>query len=168
VNLQNRRTAGSSYSHYHCCVISLRSCVVRQQVMHKQYFQMKHLVADSPVFAILQFSQQLDFSSATKSVLPGIFGDLYSPVILTKTVTRCFSAHEIHSWRHVGTYIQMHIFTSTDANVWHQDVNQSSNDVTDRMLDAYFYVSIDLCVHVHIYNSIFQYVNMFERCLLIT
>jgi len=54
--------------------------------------------------------------------------------------------------------IQICIFTSTDVHVWYQHVDQSFNDVTNRILDVYTFVSIDIFAHVHIYISIFQYV----------
>jgi len=44
---------------------------------------------------------------ALENVFPGILGDFLSPFILTKT--RCFSVHQLHLLRHVGTYIQIHI-----------------------------------------------------------
>jgi len=67
-----------------------------------------------------------DFSSASESVFPGIFGDFLSPFLLTKT--RCFSVNQFHMWRHVDTYIQIYIFTSTDVHVWYQRVDQSFNE----------------------------------------
>jgi len=97
-----------------------------------------------------------DLISASEGVFPGILGDFLSPFILTKI--RCFSVNQFHMWGHVGTATQICIFTSTDVHVWYQHVDQSFNDVTNRMLDVYTYVSIDIFVHVHIYNSIFQYV----------
>jgi len=44
-----------------------------------------------------------DFISASENVFPVIYGEIFSPVILTKT--RCISVHQFLWWRHVGTYI---------------------------------------------------------------
>jgi len=48
-----------------------------------------------------------DFSSALENLFSGILVDFWSPSILTKT--RCSRVNQLHLWRHVGTYIQLHI-----------------------------------------------------------
>ena len=90
---------------------------------------------------------------------PVFFGDFVSPFIFTKTSR--LSVNQFQMWRNVGTNIQIYIFTSTDLHVWYQHVDQSFNDVTNRILDLYAYSSIDILVHFHIYISICQYVNMY-------
>jgi len=99
-----------------------------------------------------------DWSSALEGVFPGIFDDFLSPFILTKT--RCFNVNHFHMWQQVRTYTQICIFTNKDVHVWYQHVDQAftGNDVTNRMLDVYTNVSIDIFVHVDIYISISQYV----------
>jgi len=57
-----------------------------------------------------------NFSSASVSVFPSVFGEFFSHLIITKT--RCSSVHQFSWWRHVGTYIQIYIFASTDVHVW--------------------------------------------------